>query len=58
VTEKIQRWRGILALIAGVLAFATTLANFVHSGKVYWAGPVIMVLALVVWRSSRKAGTT
>jgi hypothetical protein len=55
VSEPIQRWRGIMALIAGGLATIVLLANVAHSGKIVWAGVVILLIAFAAWRSSRSS---
>jgi hypothetical protein len=55
MSEQIQRWRGIVALIAGGLAAIVLLANLAHSGKIVWAGVVILVIAFAAWRSTRRS---
>ena len=55
MSEQIQRWRGIVALIAGGLAAIVLLANLAHSGKIVWAGVVILLIAFVTWRRSRSS---
>jgi hypothetical protein len=55
MSEQIQRWRGIMLLIAAGLAGIAVLANVAHSGKIAWGGLVILVIAFVAWRSSRSS---
>ena len=55
MSEQIQRWRGIVALIACGLALIAVVANVTHSGKVVWAGVVILLISFVAWRSSRSS---
>ncbi len=52
MSEKIQRFRGgILALVAGAIAAAAVIANFIRTGKVLWGGVVIFVLAILAWQA-------
>ena len=56
MSEPIQRWRGILLLIAGALAAAALVANLARTGRVAWAGVIVLLLVIVVvWRGTRRA---
>lgn len=55
MSERIQRWRGVMYLIAAGLAVIAVVANLVHSGKILWAGAVIVLIAVVAWRSARSS---
>lgn len=55
MSERIQRWRGIMYLIAGGLAVVAVVANLAHSGKIAWAGAIILVIAFAAWRIARRS---
>jgi hypothetical protein len=54
MSDKIQRFRLSLALVAAAISVAAVAANLIHSGKMLWGAATVCVLALGVWVRERN----
>ncbi len=55
MSGPIQRWRGVLLVIAGALAAGALVAEIARMGRVAWAGVVVLLVAFAGWLEARSA---